>query len=326
MNDRNDNQEIVNAMISHYGNPRLKLPSRITFRKESEDCYSMLLDSVSIQERNMQVDDNAFEGWALAAYVAKNCGIKIILDVFGEFKYEQYEKHGHLGRFLYRAYRFSEQYEWFSLSEYLLEETDKYMKYLFESEKLLNNMGGCEADVKEDHNKENLAEAKLAMPGAFKEYVNPNYGFGDNELFRQLPVGLFRNRVSESTMLFTGKKSAIDLWTWKDDEFCVIELKAKNKMVGIVTEIFFYANYMKDLLLANGIFTLNENSEETVENDRGYSKLLGLSVNCITGMMLTDIYHPLINQEVIAAMNDNTIDTIKYVMASYDFEKLTNEK
>ena len=36
-------------------------------------------------------------------------------------------------------------------------------------------------------------------------------------------------------MIFTGGKSAIDLWTWNGDEFDVIELKTKN--VGLLERV-----------------------------------------------------------------------------------------
>ena len=56
---------------------------------------------------------------------------------------------------------------------------------------------------------------------------------------RQLPVGLFEGTKAKAHMVFTGGTSAADFWAVDGDTIKVYELKSKNPMVGIITEIFF---------------------------------------------------------------------------------------
>jgi hypothetical protein len=117
-----------------------------------------------------------------------------------------------------------------------------FEKYL-ESEVFVNNPPT--KDASDNDYKENLVESKLSEGGALKEIIG---GIVDEEVYRQLPVGLFVKKKSKETSIFTYGHSAIDLWSIKDDILSIIELKAKNRMIGIITEIFFYVNYMNDFV------------------------------------------------------------------------------
>ena len=157
------------------------------------------------------------------------------------------------------------------------------------------------------------------MESIFAEKGIPEYS--KNPIFRQLPVGLFKNEISDNNMVFIGGKAAIDLWTWKDSEFVVIELKAdkekKKKMAGIITEIFFYSNYMRDLLCRN-IFTLNR---DTNTFERGYENIVNGSFDKITGVMLANVYHPIINEAFLNVLNNNNCE-IQYEKTTYDIDEL----
>ena len=124
-----------------------------------------------------------------------------------------------------------------------------------------------------------------------------------------------KGEVAEKNMVFTGAKSAVDLWNISDDEFRVYELKTENKMVGIVTEAFFYSNYFYDFLVS-GAFTLNRGAE----CDRGYPELLSSKINKIVGVLLADEFHPLINSETVKLLNGNNLN-IEYVSARYCLEQ-----
>lgn len=315
------NEILLKKMMAYYNNENLQLPSGIEFIQKNDACYRMILSAKKVQEKNMQVVDNAFEGWAIAVYIAMEKNVKIILDVSGEFNYDGYEKEGHLGRFLYRALKFNEQYDWFDLSDYLIQETAKFNLFLNDS-LLTNNIANGEAGTKDDHNKENVVEAKLAESGELKKLIGNDLNIGNNNVYRQLPVGLFKDKVSKATMIFTGGKSAIDLWTWNEEDFYVVELKTLNPMIGIVSEVFFYSNYMRDLLLENGMFELNKNTKKKAKDDRGYSDILDIyqGLKCIKGVMLADGYHPLVNREVIKVLNAGTFSEIEYSMQSYKYE------
>lgn len=321
------NEEILTEMKSYFKNKNLKLPKGIHFFNESLGKYRMELNARKVQDENMQVNDNAFEGWAISAYMTlkDKVNIKIILDVNGVFEYEQYEKNGHLNRFLYRAMRFSEQYEWLELSQYLQEQINAFYKFISDG-RFINNLADSEPGIKKIHNNENIMESMLAKPGALMGIVGDEFDIGNNAVYRQLPVGLFKDEESDTTNVFTGDKSAIDLWTWNKDEFCLVELKTLNKKVGkqdIVTETFFYANYMRDLLCEDGLFTLNSGKKK---NDRGYSNILNNSFKKINGMMLADKYHPMITDKTIDILNAGKIKEIHYVRVTYPYDQLMGKQ
>ena len=81
-------------------------------------------------------------------------------------------------------------------------------------------------------------------------------------------------------------------------------------MVGILTEIFFYSNYMRDVYWHNSLET-KQNVEilNPQKTDRSYNKLCdGIkNITKITGWILADEFHPLITEDVINIMNDNGI-------------------
>ena len=139
---------------------------------------------------------------------------------------------------------------------------------------------------------------------------------------RQLPVGLFKDKKSVENSIFTGKKSAIDFWLLDGNEFNIYELKANNKMVGILTVIFFYSNYMRDVYWQNSLET-KQNVEilNPQKTDRSYNKLCdGIkNITKITGWILADEFHPLITEDVINIMNDNGIKSeLQYDKKQYD--------
>lgn len=98
------------------------------------------------------------------------------------------------------------------------------------------------------------------------------------------------------------------------------ELKTKNPMIGIVTEIFFYSNYVYDLVSEEGLFTLNEQVKGG-KSHRGYEELLKLNEEKsikIQGIMLADEdhFHPCV-KECCKELNKNNMGSIQYSVSSY---------
>lgn len=316
----------------------VRLPENVQFILENNerDCR-IKLNPQKVQTENLQTNANAFEAWAVALHVALNESGMIILDVDGQFTPMEYEKNGHWGRFLYRALRFSEQYEWFTLSDKVEVQVKKFEEYL-NSNIFTNNLPEGAAGKKEKHNNENIVEAFLAENIEIQKKFD---FFAGNAVYRQLPVGLFRviddvaeerkhYKYSKETMIFTGGKSAIDLWTWDKDEFVIIELKNQNIMAGIITEIFFYTNYMYDFLIRKKNFILNTyNLSNVPKNDRGYNNILSSdSFRKIRGVMFSDEYHPILNnKKVLEVLNNGKLtNDMKYVKAEYKYEIAVSEK
>lgn len=275
---------------------------------------------------NMQDNAAAFEAWCFIIKAKTSIDDLIIkLDVEG-LTSDMYDKDipstGHFGRFLYRILKFKEQYAtWFSLSDELEAMRKKFADFL-SSGKFVNNEPSKEAEDDEAVlGTEGYVEKRFCEDDSRGKKI---LGFkGKNVVMnRQLPVGLFKDEKSDATAVFTGKKSAIDFWLLYKNELNIYELKAKNKMVGILTEIFFYSNYMRDVYWHKSLETKrNVEILNTQKTDRSYDKLCkGINnITKIKGWILSDEFHSLITDVVINIMNDNGIKSeLQYDKKQYD--------
>lgn len=277
---------------------------------------------------NMQDNAAAFEAWCFIIKAKTSIDdLKIKLDVEG-LTSDMYDKDipstGHFGRFLYRILKFKEQYgTWFFLSD-KLEDMRKNFADFLSSGKFVNNEPSKEAEDDEDAlGTEGYVEKRFCDDDSLGKLI---LGFsGENVVInRQLPVGLFKGEKSDGTAVFTGKKSAIDFWLLYNNELNIYELKANNKMVGILTEIFFYSNYMRDVYWHNSLETKqNVRICNTQKTDRSYNKLCNgiKNITKITGCILADEFHPLITDAVISIMNHNgTENELQYDKKQYDLK------
>lgn len=226
----------------------------------------------------------------------------------------------HCLRFLYRVSRFYTQYkekEWFIVDENLPSLFENFLNDIEKKQiNLINDTPTQQAKLNPVY-LESTVEASMAD--------NKNV-FGKNQkINRQLPVGLYLNEQKTGNEFFpTGH---IDLWTGNTEEIQVVELKADNPMVGIITEIFFYSNFVRDLVWEHGAFKMNPPSKtEKVEKFRGYDTLLknAAEIKKINGIMLSNEYHSLIRdheERILQTLNANSAG-IQYFCANYILEKL----
>lgn len=325
------NHVMEERLKSESGNKHIKLPGNIEFLEREQEIEMILKEEAAGKgehKKNMQEDDAAFEGWAviLNRYFHKN--VILNLDMQSDPEEMNWKGNGHLNRFLYRVMRFWEQYSWFYLSENLEEilfAEGGFSDWLESNkEKLVNNIPGMLTEETTE-NKEQTSENGIekAMTGEESILYEIVKGDKENEILRQLPAGLFLGTVKAENEVFPGKKAAVDLWTWDEDKLYAFELKYQNQMVGMITEIFFYANYLYDLVVEK-IFTLNAKSTEK----RGYHNLLENEFTEICGVMMTDEIHPLIDDKVLEILNKNqfTDDGIKieYQLCKYKTDKEKN--
>lgn len=242
---------------------------------------------------NMQDTRACFEAWCLIIKAKteeqkKEPKLEIVLDV-KEITVADYDgklpKNGHWGRFLYRILKFSEQYkDWFKLSHDLGEIKEKFKNYL-DSNKFVTS--APDKEPKEDianYNLESYVEYLFCDSiSAQKDILNlPSRTTID----RQLPVSLFEGtKPSTTNVVFTRGKSAIDFWAVDGDTINVYELKSDNPMVGIITEIFFYSNYVHDVFISKSL----DHGKGSVEIEDGtylsYDKIKGKQVK---GIMLSN--------------------------------------
>ena len=215
---------------------------------------------------NMQEDSACFEAWCLiikAQTKTSNHGFEIELDVDGitgtsyptKKNDSRQPANGHLGRFLYRILKFSEQYnEWFKLSQTLEKSKDKFKEYLYNNNFETNAPSKeAETDLDKLLNKglESYVEQLLVDTGNNKTKIL-KLSSESAIVGRQLPVGLYEGTKAKDNVVFTGGSSAADFWAVDGDTIKVYELKSKNPMVGIITEIFFYSNYVYDVFIEKG--------------------------------------------------------------------------
>ncbi len=313
-------------------------------RPNGEETFSLTLTKKALT-KNMQKDDACFEACAV---ILKSLGWNVCLKLNKKAKeylsgfekeidnlntnignknirwekiYFSSEKR-HCLRFLYRLYRFKEQYSWLEVDEKLLSLLKKFLEALKALKEkqipLINNAPTQEAKPN-PKSPESMVEALMAADheNVFWEALNEEKT-NNQKISRQLPVGLYLGNHTKGKEFFpTGR---IDLWTGNKEKIQVVELKTKNPMIGIITEIFFYSNFMYDL--TRRIFEFNKSNAKC----RGYSHLKDISEKEpeITGVMLADSYRLLIQDHkegILQTLNANSAG-IKYFCAKYNLEEL----
>ncbi len=269
---------------------------------------------------DMQSDNAAFEGWAicLKSWLPKEVE-KVELKWDIPTKMED-DKKRHYHRFLVRAMRFKEAFDWFDVSENNRSELKQ-----FESDytNLNNNTSTKEPERKSKHDKESLGETDIEyiMVNEFREKLKKFYKIEDID--RQLPVGVKRNSV----LFLTGGQSKIDLWGANYDAhtLSIIELKhitktSRNIKVGIISELFLYSCVMRDIVLGK-IGAPKGKMRRKAEFDF-YGKISGIQK--INAEMLAEDFHPLIlNTEVFRLLNTNKFSSdipIEFNISSYKYD------
>lgn len=310
-----------------------KFPGDISLNYDNPPKLVMTLtqEAGGFSEKPINMQDNSacFEAWCLIIKAqTSNPGLKIELDVDG-ITVASYPGgkpvNGHLGRFLYRILKFSEQYkQWFELSP-ALEEIKKNFKNYLDTNKFETNapLNEAETDLDKLLNKglERYVEQLLVDTGSYKTKIL-KLSSASAIVGRQLPVGLFVGTKAKDHVVFTGGTSAADFWAVDGDTVKVYELKSKNPMVGIITEIFFYSNYVCDVFIEKGN-KMNPNKPKKYY--RNYDKIKGKKVQ---GIMLSnsDGWHASLKDvasrnQIIDIMNDNSIEKkIQYAWIEYNFK------
>lgn len=287
---------------------------------------------------NMQDTRACFEAWCLIIKAkTSNDDLKIELDV----KFELDENgitvvsytggkpaNGHLGRFLYRILKFSEQYKWFELSPTLAVVKSDFENYLATN--------SFETSAPSKKPKADIANCNLE---SYVEYLFCDSISAQKDILdlpsgttidRQLPVSLFEGTKAKATGVFTGGKSAIDFWALDGDTINVYELKSDNPMVGIITEIFFYSNYVYDVFISESMNHGKGSVTHKAVEDRSYNKIDGKKTK-VKGIMLSNSnrkgWHSSLGKptrnEIEKIMNGNGMSgAIQYEFLEYQLNPL----
>lgn len=297
-----DNSEVIQLIKQNYHKEtgvkrNLALPSQVSFTL-SEDIIKIFLPADSVIA-NMQDDRNAFEGWAVIA--KRWCNIN---SVEIEWEIPKDVSNGHYQRFLFRVKEFDRAYDWFNISKANMDSLNALLlnqnATYFCNQPSNNRKNENEAQGKEAILERKFVDGKLAV--ALQEMLDALF------LERQLPVGLFKEKVSSETSIFTKGKSAIDLWGInKDQDLLVFELKAENnKKIGIISELFFYVSFMNFVQL--GEFKYEETNDliKKIIDTKG-----------IKAFFLTPELHPLIDEKVLVLLNNSSNQNISFDSISF---------
>lgn len=278
-------------------NNSLKLPAGIDFDYD-ETKKTLKMKMKNGIKQNMQEDCSAFEGWALGFKAnLENSIERVELDWDEQYEpLKEGEEWRHFNRFLYRVDKFQELYDWFTVPNPHKSWNDQ--KNAGNWQQLVLNKPGLRKETTEDNG---LRKTEHDMEGFFttpegsaklKQAVNNFYKIDLNEIKNQFPVGVFDSEVIKGTYIFTGGKSAIDLYSiGQDHSFNIFELKIEqNVKVGIVSELFFYASLIKDVIDNNIKYELTD--------------LVDISkLDKVNAFFLTPRLHPMITDSVIKRLN-----------------------
>lgn len=296
-------------------------------------------------QANMQDNEAAFEAWALIFHCKEGCDVVLS---FNELDWDNNivissSEQAHYMRFLYRVWKFSEQMKpWFDIDEdkqSIVNVFKTQFSTLIDNNNIINNIPESEAKISQvDNSKLNKLEHFVENTfvridearNMLAEIVKKKDGTVLKNLHNQLPNGLFRgccqNDISKANRIFpTG---FVDLWgISENNELCIFELKVAesevdNRAVGIVSELFFYANYCKDIFMG-------KNYSRSTTKFRGYDKIMEAvgkndGITKIKAYFLSPKYHTRIEEYITNiknSLNDNVTE-IEYVFLNYDFKKI----
>jgi len=251
----------------------IERPSGICF-SENGDTFIITMKK-SGMESNMQKDSAAFEAWAL---VARSKGYsRVLLEI------SSLPEGFHSNRFLYRALRFSESFDWFSLSPELQKWVSQFRNDKLDSGNLVYNVPTRKAKEAAS-NPEAQEERKFIRAPA---ETNKKLGANVKTYYSQLPVGLFQGKKAIGAEIFPRGTAAIDFWGLEDDVFHLVELKARdNYSLGVLSELFFYVNFVYDMHCKK----MATPSEKT--KLRGFDELLNSQIKKVKGYILLQKSHP----------------------------------
>ena len=293
--------DILKLIQTNTGNNHIQLSNKNEFC--IDDGVLTIILNADATVAIMQSDEAAFEGWAICIKsqlpeIVHN----VILKWMKPEMQENDNKQLHYNRFLYRALRFSELYEWFSISENNITEIKDFQNTLTD---LHNNSFSTNPKIK------GVNAEKFKLSETIVEYLLANdlsstikKRFNLDFVDRQFPVGVKQGK----RQFFTGGMSAIDLWGTKDDILTIIELKynggkTQNITVGIISEIFMYSCITRDIirgLILKADKTPNAHEQQFYKNCKRYKH--------IVASMLSDKFHPLLeNEKVLSIMNHQIV-------------------
>lgn len=301
-------ETLLKELKKRCNNNSIRLTQGIEFEydKSNKTVHMALKTGIS---SNMQENVAAFEGWAIAIKAnLEDLVKKVILSWKEENEPDNKNTAAwrHFNRFIYRVDTFQNQYsDWFIVENKNSRWEDRIIKQGWEN-LVLNEMGErnpVDSAHQYEFKNEHGLETYFANSGQenLRAVVKKQFNIELGDIKNQYPVGVFSNEVSKQSAVFTGGKSAIDLYsTSKDNSFNIFELKIENNVeIGIISELFFYSSLIRDAVAGN----FKSKGGEFAD------------INHINAFFLVQRLHPLITEKVMDMLNlpDNKITYRKII-------------
>jgi len=297
-----EKKEILSELRKVTGNNSIKFPSQIDFSL-NKSILTIHVLSNGVRD-NMQTDGSAFEGWAICILSYLPYIEKVILkwdkplysDNIDEKKREiiQQRQKLHYNRFIMRVFFFSKYYDWFEIDKANMSELDAFQRNYSNSDLYVNYPKSESKEMVSENGKINKGEAKL------ERQLVDEMKKGIPITNHQLPVGIFKNKVKTGNSLTPRGASQIDIWQLDENVLRLFELKdKKNKGVGIISELMFYANIMNELVNGNINYPPSIEKDKDIRNIKTlYAAIKNKTITKIEAVFLAFSLHPLISSNV----------------------------
>jgi hypothetical protein len=306
------NSEILKLLPKIKELNSVRLPSSIIFSLEKK-CLSVMLSDAT---GNMQENKSAFEGWiiCLRSWLPGEID-KVELEWTPSVDKKKKE---HYNRFLFRVHQFQKMFSWFVVSKKNNCEVQSFSLIIQRPDLIMNYPGS----LKQSSISENKIEDKIESLFVTEPQKLLKTRLNLETINQQLPAGVFTESKSTGTRLFTGQKSAIDLWGINAYELSIFELKYKNMRVGIISELLFYLYLMDAVFINDGIHYPEKAKYAKV---RDFDKLYNKKFKMLKGYFLIDNLHAFIGADAIKLINKGlkNLGNISVQKLEYNFDPVT---
>jgi hypothetical protein len=332
---KKDNDRVLGALVEALKKNNLdtqtslKLPGHVHFRLAGGCCEILMgkykdrdQDWKYLVSENMQVDDAAFEGWALALQAWLGCRVKLAWEPPPNKDDKHYQ------RFLYRVIHLMPATSWFEVKDEcrrllaasrvrdaIREETPAS----FIVNEPLTHRGTVPLEERDDEKKHEISFFENDDDRA--SLISYSGLVGIPEIFRQIPVGLFSEKLGDGTpRIFPGGASMIDLAAIDENNtVAIFELKfvkpGSSPKIGAISELLFYSHFIRDS--QKGIFVYPAISDKAMK--RLLDPERDKTSDRVNAYVLTNKLHPLLNNiKVFEALNEVFSPLQEFGFISYE--------
>ncbi len=294
-----DHQVIVTKLREAVGNSDIEFfPTIGMFSAKSDLTIKLNRPAGALDS-----DETAFEAWALIFKRWINPKAKVSLD------WAEPSCKGAkilLNRHLFKVYMFLRAFPtWFFVVPSKEEALRNFEKELKET-RLVVTLPDAEATG--DKCKDNETGIEIMFVDCFPNLLKSKTDITD--LYRQLPVGIFKENVGKYNVFLPDKRASVDLWGINKvkKKLNIFELKYYNGStvkIGALSQLFYYLCVVNELLVKkDGLLELPDNRKVTkkrgadvlYEHIKEYKRL--------RGYLLVDKLHPLLDDKVFDLLNE----------------------